>query len=99
MAAQTPRVGLVKPPRSASSAPPPETSGEKAFIADAPDANRPSKAGGDKKDRPSRGRKTPISLTLKQDLLDAVDARAEATGQSRAAWISLAIYKALKQED
>lgn len=91
--------GLVKPPRTGASAPPPETKGEMDFIGAAPDANRPNKAEGDKKDRPPRGRKTPISLTLKQDLLDAVDARAGATGQSRAAWISLAIYKALRQED
>lgn len=98
----TKNTGLVSPPRTAAStaasAPPPKTSGEDAFIAGAPDA-KPKKVKADKPDRPPRGKKTPISLTLKQELLDAVDARAAATGQSRAGWIGLAIYKALKQED
>lgn len=86
--------GIVKPPARAAAAPqsavPPATKGEDGFICDAPDAQKAT--------RRKRGRKEQISLTLKPELIEQVDQVAEAMGQSRAAWISAAIYRALQQQ-
>lgn len=43
-----------------------------------------------------RTRKEQISLTLRPELIEQVDEVAGRMGQSRAAWISAAIYHALK---
>lgn len=91
--ATTPKPGIVKRPTTLAAVPavpPAETKGEADFIGGAPDAPKATT-------RRKRGRKEQISLTLKPELIDQVDARAEAMGQSRAAWISAAIYRALQQ--
>ena len=77
-------------PKATSAAP--SVSAEKAvvaFIDQAPDSG--------KTPRKKRGRKESISLTLAPDLLRQADEAAERMGQSRAAWISAAIYRALQQ--
>lgn len=59
-----------------------------SFISGAPDAKP---AGGVR-----RGTKQQITLTIAPDLLAKVDEMAERMGQSRAALINLAIYRAVE---
>lgn len=61
-----------------------------AFIAGAPDASAPVRRG------VVKGKKQQISLTIRPELLDQVDAMAERLGQSRAAIISLAVQRAVE---
>ena len=56
------------------------------FIAAAPDAQKGIK----------KGRRLQISLTIAPALLDKVDRLAEKLGQSRAALINMAIYRAVE---
>lgn len=63
-----------------------------AFISGAPDATSPPKARGVKK-----GNRQQISLTIAPGLLLKVDELAEQLGQSRAAVINMAIYRAVEQ--
>lgn len=60
------------------------------FIASAPDAEQ-TKPRGVKK-----GNKQQISLTIAPALLEKIDAMAEELGQSRAAIINMAIYRAVE---
>lgn len=63
---------------------------EDAFIAGAPDAVVSSGRGIPK------GKKEQITLTIAPAILDQVDDLAGRMGQSRAAWINMAIYQALE---
>ncbi len=60
---------------------------ELQFIKDAPD-------GGPARVR--KGRKVQISLTIAEPILDRIDARAAELGQSRAAFINLAVWQMLE---
>lgn len=63
---------------------------EDAFISGAPDAPTPPGRGIPK------GKKEQITLTIAPTILDQVDELAGRMGQSRAAWINMAIYQALE---
>lgn len=69
-----------------------------AFIAAAPDAAvaTPPAPGQPKYVR--KGKKLQITLTIAQPLLERVDELAREAGQSRAAIINLAIFKALEND-
>ena len=70
------------------------TAAAEAFISSAPDAAAsPATTRKDVK----KGKKEQISLTITTELLEKVDAMAHKMGQSRAAIINLAIYKAVEQ--
>jgi hypothetical protein len=60
-----------------------------SFIAGAPDAPKPKGV--------RKGNRQQISLTIAPDLLTKVDAMANRMGQSRAAIINMAIYRAVSQ--
>ncbi len=68
-----------------------------AFVTGAPDA-KPIAPATYEKGLP-KGRKRQISLTIAPELLRKVDEQAEAAGIGRAAFISMAIHRALKQEE
>lgn len=61
-----------------------------AFISGAPDAETKPKG-------VVKGRKQQISLTIAPALLDKIDSLAKELGQSRAAVINLAIYRAVEK--
>ncbi len=63
---------------------------EDAFISGAPDAPATPGRGIPK------GKKEQITLTIAPTILDQVDELAGRMGQSRAAWINMAIYQALE---
>ncbi len=63
-----------------------------AFISGAPDA-----ASAVERKGVVKGRKQQISLTIKPELLDRVDAVAGRMGQSRAAIINLALFQSLER--
>lgn len=63
---------------------------EDAFISGAPDASATPGRGIPK------GKKEQITLTIAPTILDQVDELAGRMGQSRAAWINMAIYQALE---
>lgn len=65
-----------------------------AFVSGAPDAGKASPAVYEK--GIAKGRKRQISLTIAPDLLRQVDERAAAAGIGRAAFISMAVYRALE---
>lgn len=65
----------------------PTASTAEGFIKAAPDAGP---------NRVRKGNKVQISLTITAPILDRVDARAAELGQSRAAFINLAIYQMLE---
>lgn len=67
-----------------------------AFVTGAPDAAVAAPAPYDK--GLPKGRKRQISLTIAPELLRKVDERAEAAGIGRAAFISMAIYRALEAD-
>lgn len=62
---------------------------EDAFISGAPDAPTPGRG-------IPKGKKEQITLTIAPTILDQVDELAGRMGQSRAAWINMAIYQALE---
>ncbi|WP_039906513.1 CopG family transcriptional regulator, partial [Acetobacter tropicalis] len=66
-----------------------------AFVTGAPDAGKTKPLSYDK--GLPKGHKRQISLTIAPDLLRRVDERAEAMGTGRAAFISMAIFKALEE--
>ena len=72
----------------------PATAAAEAFISSAPDAAAPPAT---TRQRLQTGKKEQISLTITTELLEKVDAMAHKMGQSRAAIINLAIYKAVEQ--
>lgn len=61
---------------------------EKEFIAGAPDAEKPRGV--------RKGKRQQISLTIAPELLAKVDTLAARLGQSRAAVINMAIYRAIE---
>lgn len=68
----------------------PEDVAADAFISAAPDAEVPRVKG------VRKGNRQQISLTISPDLLNRVDALAAELGQSRAAVINMAIYRAVE---
>lgn len=68
----------------------PADAAAEAFISGAPDAETVKPRG------VRKGNKQQISLTISPDLLDRVDALAAELGQSRAAVINMAIYRAVE---
>lgn len=66
-----------------------------AFVTGAPDAGKTKPLSYDK--GLPKGHKRQISLTIAPDLLRRVDERAESMGTGRAAFISMAIFKALEE--
>src|SRR4051794_26445429 len=66
-------------------------SAEDTFIGGAPDAQRQPTGRGIKK-----GKKEQVTVTIAPIILDRVDELARRMGQSRAAWINMAIYQALE---
>jgi PaaA2-like antitoxin len=56
---------------------------------------RPARAGHRGAGRPPGATRAYIRLGMAEDLLAAVDAEAAKMGQSRAAWINMAVYQAL----
>lgn len=75
--------------------PTPLESAADAFVTGAPDAGKTKPLSYDK--GLPKGHKRQISLTIAPDLLRRVDERAEAMGTGRAAFISMAIFKALEE--
>lgn len=75
-------------PKAPAPAPADETAAE-AFIGGAPDAPKPRGM--------RRANKQQISLTIAPALLEKVDQLAAELGQSRAAVINMAIYRAVEQ--
>jgi hypothetical protein len=65
-----------------------KTAKAEAFISGAPDAEKPRGV--------RKGNRQQISLTIAPDLLLKVDALAAKLGQSRAAVINMAIYRAIE---
>lgn len=64
---------------------------EDAFIAGAPDAQKPAVAGF------RRGNKQQISLTIAPQLLKRLDKAAKRMGQTRASLINMAIFRMLEE--
>ncbi|EBU5388151.1 CopG family transcriptional regulator [Citrobacter freundii] len=73
----------------------PREAAAEAFVTGAPDAAA-SKPTTYEKGLP-KGKKRQISLTIAPELLRKVDERAERAGIGRAAFISMAIFKALEE--
>jgi len=67
-----------------------------AFVGGAPDASAAKSATYDK--GLPKGNKRQISLTIAPELLRRVDERAEKMGTGRAAFIAMAIFKALEEQ-
>lgn len=81
-------MAIVKPPQKKTPARPPVSEAAASdFINAAPDGKRA--------ESPSRKRKVPISFSLPLPLLDALDAHAAATGQSRAFILNVALTEYL----
>ena len=79
-------MAIKKPAKSAA---PKENPQASAFINAAPDGRA---------EPASRRRKIPISFSLPAPLLDALDAHAEATGQSRAFVLNMALMEYLDRK-
>lgn len=74
----------------------PKASAVDDFIKGAPDAAAPKKEAKEVYSKGmKKGNKRQISLTIEPELLRRVDELSEATGQSRAGLINLAIWRAL----
>lgn len=78
---------ITKPNRQPAEAAP----SVESFISGAPDAQKAGTGRGIRK-----GRKEQITIALSPAILDRVDERAAAMGQSRSAWIAFAIAQALE---
>ena len=68
-----------------------------AFVTGAPDATvKPETSVGYDKGI-VKGHKRQVSITISPDLLRKIDAKAEAMGTGRSAFISMAVFKALQE--
>jgi hypothetical protein len=79
---------IARPKSKAASAPQPADAAVDAFISGAPDAPPPRGV--------KKGNRQQISLTIAPALLEKIDALAAELGQSRAAVINMAIYRAVE---
>lgn len=70
---------------------------EDKFISGAPDAD--ATANQEEVKGVMRGNKRQISLTLSPEMLPKIDQAADALGISRAAWISMTIARALRNQN
>jgi len=86
-------MAIQRKPKSAAAA-----GSAESFIQGAPDAQAAAPAKGTYDKGIPKGRKRQISLTISPDLLRQVDERAKKAGIGRAAFISMAIYKALEND-
>jgi len=82
-------MAIVKPPVRATQKSPEKDAEIDAFITGAPDAPAAPR-------RVRKGKKLQISLTISEEMLARVDAKAAQIGQSRAAVINLAIAQVLE---
>lgn len=79
---------IARPKSKAALAPQPADAAVDAFISGAPDAPQPRGV--------KKGNRQQISLTIAPALLEKIDALAAELGQSRAAVINMAIYRAVE---
>ena len=70
-----------------------------AFMSGAPDAGASTNKVIPYEKGITKGKKRQVSITIAGDLLRQVDEQAEAMGTGRSAFISMALYKALKAYD
>ncbi|EKQ5826153.1 hypothetical protein P5776_004696 [Vibrio parahaemolyticus] len=68
-----------------------------AFLTGAPDAGAGVAKGAPYEKGITKGNKRQISITIAGELLRQVDEQAEAMGTGRSAFISMALFKALKE--
>ncbi|WP_419607831.1 ribbon-helix-helix domain-containing protein [Thiolapillus sp.] len=68
-----------------------------AFMSGAPDAGAATDKAAPYGKGITKGKKRQVSITIAGDLLRQVDEQAEAMGTGRSAFISMALYKALKE--
>lgn len=68
-----------------------------AFMTGAPDFGASADKAAPYEKGITKGKKRQVSITISGDLLRQVDEQAEAIGTGRSAFISMALYKALKE--
>ncbi len=99
-------MAITKPPKKQDAAAPDAPQQPKGvdlaalerIVAGAPDASPAERAAAAKDDRLMIGNQTRISLALPPELLDKVDAMADSLSISRAAFIKLAVTRAVNAE-